>query len=206
MATKINYTLPDTEESPILLSDSPLVIGVKRQVADFNFHWFRRTRQIIIDCYVSWYKETAPGVYQNVDNTENGLVPFIKKLVAGNKWVDSRPMAQGGGRPWSDQEVATHKALIDDINNYNKLKEEYDEAVQDHENWEEADPQTRGEEPEVPMEPTPAGPLPSVMPIQEYDYFRRIIGSQPVLVPDFLKMIIQARDNDPRGSRFNIKD
>lgn len=59
----------------INISNCP-VTGLQRK-AEYDFKWFRSTKQIIISCVISHYKDEEKVI-------SKGVVDFVKELVATN--------------------------------------------------------------------------------------------------------------------------
>ena len=204
----------------ISISNCP-ISGLQRKV-DYEFFWYKRSRQIIIQCYVDYYKD---GVVATANITR--LKPYKRPLVASDTLVNSQT-----GVIMTQQEIDNYYQATALLNAYNSELEMYNNALPAYtaavlqynedllvyqtalDEYNEAMSLSPANplnlpfpiapipptELVQPMEPSPL-PVPGPAPIQEYDFYAYVLGVQPLILPQMIEDIILLRDSE---GKFDI--
>jgi hypothetical protein len=193
----------------ISISNCP-VTGLERKV-EYDFHWFTRSRQIIVKCTVDYYKDGVP-----VTGLQR-IKPYTRDLVASDSLVNPQT-----GEILSPAQIEDYRVNKTALDAYQSAVAVYDSAMLIYANQlaaYEAAVIAYGEamsaSPQNPLNlpnPVPpivpfASPVPSPMPepgpapIEEYDFYTMVLGVTPVILPDLLEQIILLRDSQ---GKFDI--
>lgn len=169
--------------TPINISDCPET-GLKRKITNYNLLIYQEYNQIILDCTIKHYKNNG-NLIEN-----NRIKSYTRKLVASDSLVRNTD-----GYVLTKEEIDIYNQTLSDIETFDSRHAAW---VINHQNW-----LTIPEGPLKPAEPIepilPETPNYSLM--KEYDFYRFILGINPVLVFNLCEQIIQIRDAE---GKFDI--
>lgn len=203
----------------IKITNDP-VTGLERKLT-YDFHWFQSTKQIIIDCTISYFKNNIEIDIKRVPN-------YKRTLVASDSLVYLN------GVLLTPEENEDYKSKIDYNSSYEGLMVEYNTKLEkylidlsiynelmiqyyvDLENYYNQpviespmlptlDSPSLLTEPTIPIAPIePIKPndiyvLPQVM--TEYDFYAYVLGANEIILPTIIEQIILTRDSE---GKFDI--
>lgn len=101
----------------ISISNCPIT-GLQRKV-EYDFFWYKKSRQIIIKCYVDYYKD---GIVATENVTR--LKPYVRNLVASDSLVNSAT-----GTVLTQQQINQYTTDSVILNAYNTELQMYNTAI-----------------------------------------------------------------------------
>lgn len=101
----------------ISISNCPIT-GLQRKV-EYDFFWYKKSRQIIIKCYVDYYKDGIT-VTENVTR----LQPYVRNLIASDSLVNSAT-----GVLMTQEQIDQYTTDTATLNVYNTALQLYNAAI-----------------------------------------------------------------------------
>lgn len=101
----------------ISISNCPIT-GLQRKV-DYEFFWYKRSRQIIIQCYIDYYKDDVVAT-ANITR----LKPYKRALVASDTLVNSQT-----GVIMTPEQISNYHYATGILNDYNLQLQMYNNSI-----------------------------------------------------------------------------